>query len=321
MGGFSLKTRVTELFGIEYPIIQAGMSWASEGKLAGAVSEAGGLGLIGSATMSVEKLTAEIAVARGITSKPFGVNITLLRPDAVEVVDAVIREGIRIVFSSAGNPKLFTVKLKGAGITLAHVVPAARLARKAVEAGVDVVVAEGFEAGGHDGVDEIPTLVLVPQVAEAVDVPVIAAGGIVDGRTALAALALGAEGVQMGTRFLATTENNAPEIYKKMLVEAGETDTVFLRGFHPMRVFRTPFARKLFEAQEAGATRQEIADLAGPGRGFKGMMEGNVEEGLFNCGAGVGLIREVKPAADVIRDIVADMRAGLKRLGRMGREG
>jgi len=252
---FFASNRICALFHIRYPIIQAGMVWVSGWKLCAAISKAGGLGLIGAGSMKPDLLREHIAKCRDALSdsSPFGVNIPLQRKDAADLVQVCIEERAKIVFTSAGNPALFTPKLKKAGVIVAHVVPTAKLARKAEERGVDAVACEGTEAGGHDGVDEIPTFVLIPQVRDAISLPLIAAGGIADGRGMAAALALGAEGVQIGTRFAATVESSAADRYKQAVIEAGEADTVLsLKSIGPVRMIRNPFAQRC-EAKNANA--------------------------------------------------------------------
>lgn len=308
-----LKTKICELFGIEYPIVQGGMAYVSEAPLAAAVSQAGGLGLIGASAMDAETLRKNILQVKNLTDKPFGVNLPMLRPDVEDLVNIIIAEKVQIVFTSAGNPAIYTKKFKEAGLKVVHVIASAKHAKKAEEKGVDAVVAEGFEAGGHDGVDEITTLILTPVVKDAVKIPVISAGGIVDARTAAAAFVLGADGVQLGTRFVASVECNAHQIYKQKIVESDETGTIFTaRKYHPMRVLKSPFALKLYEMEFQGATKEQLRELTGPGRGYKGCIEGNWEEGLFNCGMGIGLVNEIKPAAEIIKDLVKGIEKIIK---------
>jgi len=310
-----LPTRLTRLFGIRYPIIQAGMVWTAGSRLAVAVSEAGGLGLIGAGWMKPEVLREEIRAARAQTPQPFGVNIPLLRGDAAALVAATIEEGVRIVFTSSGHPAKFTRTLKESGCMVVHVIAAVKHALKCVEAGCDAVVAEGFEAGGHNGMDEITTLALVPQVVDAVTVPVIAAGGIADGRGMAAALALGAEAVQVGTRFAATVESASHDNYKRAVVEAGDTDTVLtLRKVTPVRMIKTPFTRKALEAERNGASREELLRLLGEKRERMGIFEGNLEEGMFEAGQSAGLVREVLPAGEVVRRMMEEYYAVKERL-------
>jgi enoyl-[acyl-carrier protein] reductase II len=310
-----LATRCTKLFGIRYPIIQGGMVWTAGRKLAVAVSEAGGLGLIGAGSMKPELLREHIRSALASTRAPVGVNIPLLRGDAEELVRATLDEGIRIVFTSSGHPGKFTERLKKAGCTVVHLVAAVKHARKAEEAGCDAVVAEGYEAGGHNGVDEITTMTLVPQVVDAVALPVIAAGGIADGRGMAAALALGAEGVQVGTRFAATEESSASQAYKEALLAAGDTGTVLtMRRLAPVRMLRTPFALRAQEAERRGATPEELRELLGEKRERAGIFEGNLAEGMYEAGQGVGLLREILPAGEVVRRMMREYRRTTERL-------
>ncbi|MBU0508094.1 nitronate monooxygenase [bacterium] len=309
--------RITKLFGIRYPIIQAGMVWASGWKLCAAVSRAGALGLIGAGSMKPDLLREHIHKARTALEStfPFGVNLPLLRGDIGELVDVCIQEKVQIIFTSAGNPALFTSKLEAAGATVVHVVPTARLARKAEERGVDAVVCEGTEAGGHNGVDEIPTFVLVPQVRAAVRIPVIAAGGIVTGRGMVAAMALGADGVQVGTRFAATLESSASDRYKQAVIEAGESDTVLtLKNIGPTRMIRNPFAARCAEFERRGASQEEMRLLLGEKRERGGIFEGDWEEGQLEAGMGVGMIHDILPAAMVVDNLLKELRMTLAEL-------
>lgn len=311
----ALDTRITRLFGIPYPIIQGGMVWTAGNKLAVAVSEAGGLGLIGAGSMSPDLLREHIRKAKARTSKPFGVNIPLMRGDADELVRATVEEGVSIVFTSSGHPMKFTALLKDAGCIVVHVVAAVKHARKAAGAGCDAVVAEGFEAGGHNGIDEITTLTLVPQVADAVEIPVIAAGGIADGRGMAAALALGAEGVQLGTRFAVTLESSAHDNYKKAVLDAGDADTVLtLKRITPVRLVKTPFAVKAVEAERRGASREELEHLLGRKRERAGIFEGDIEEGQFEAGQSAGLVRDLLPARDVVFRMMEEYQRAKRRL-------
>ena len=310
-----LETRVTGLFNIRYPVVQAGMVWAAGSRLAVAVSEAGGLGMIGAGSMKPDLLREQIRKVKGGTSRPFAVNIPLARPDAGDLVRVTIEEGVGIVFTSSGHPLKFTGELKKQGCTVVHVIAAVKHARKAVDAGCDAVVAEGFEAGGHNGVDEITTLALVPQVADAVSIPVLAAGGIADGRGLAAALALGADGVQVGTRFAATVESSAHENYKQAVLGAGDGGTVFtLKKLTPVRMIKTPFALKALQAERDGATREELELLLGRRREMMGIFEGNIEEGEFEAGQSSGLVNEILPAGEVVRRMMEEYRAVVQRL-------
>jgi enoyl-[acyl-carrier protein] reductase II len=313
--GAALDTRITRLFGIRYPIIQGGMVWTAGNRLAVAVSEAGGLGLIGAGSMSPELLREHIVKAKSRTSASFGVNIPLMRGDAAELIRVSMEEGVMVVFTSSGHPMKYTEQLKKARCTVVHVVAAVKHARKAVSAGCDAVVAEGFEAGGHNGIDEITTLALVPQIADAVDIPVIAAGGIADGRGMAAALALGADGVQVGTRFAVTVESSAHDRYKKAVVDAGDGDTVLtLKKITPVRLVKTPFALKALEAERRGATKEELEELLGKKRERAGIFEGNLEEGEFEAGQSAGLVRDIPPAGEVVRRMMEEYQQAKLRL-------
>jgi enoyl-[acyl-carrier protein] reductase II len=310
-----MKSRITDLFGIDFPIVQAGMVWVSGWKLATAVSKAGALGLIGSGSMEPELLRDHFRKAKAATSAPFGVNIPLVRGDADELVHVALDEHIRIVFTSSGNPAKIIPALKSKGCCVVHVVASVRHARKAVAAGADAVVAEGFEAGGHNGIDEITTLALVPQVVDAVAVPVIAAGGIADGRQMLAAFALGAEGVQMGTRFAATKESSAHERYKQAIIEANDGDTILtLKKITPVRLVKSPFALKAQQEESSGKSKEELQNLLNKRRERKGIFEGNWEEGEFEMGQSSGLIKEILPAAEVVRRTMQGFTEAKKNL-------
>lgn len=299
-----MKTRITDLLNIEYPIIQAGMVWVSGYKLATAVSEAGGLGLIGAGSMKPDLLREQIQKAKNKTDKPFGVNIPLLRGDAQDLIDVTIDEGVKIVFTSAGHPGKFIDKLKKAGCVVIHVIPSVKYAVKAETVGCDAVVAEGFEAGGHNGLDEITTFVLVPQVVDAVKIPVIAAGGIADGRGMAAAFALGAEGVQIGTRFAASVESSAHENYKKAIVGATDNSTVLiLKKVTPVRLIKNKFSLQISDAENRGASPDELASLLGKGRERLAILEGNLDEGEIEAGQCAGMIKDILPASEIVRKI------------------
>lgn len=311
-----MTTRITELFQIRYPVIQAGMIWVSGWRLASAVSAAGGLGLIGSGSMKPDLLREHIRKARAATDKPLGVNIPLLRGDAEELVRATVEEGIRIVFTSAGHPGKYLPQLKDAGCTVAHVVPSFKHALKVESVGCDAVVAEGFEAGGHNGFEETTTLCLIPQVADAVSIPVIAAGGIADGRQMAAVFALGADAVQIGTLFAAAEESSAHEVFKQQIVDAGDGSTVLtMKKIAPVRLIRTPFALRSLEAEAQGASPDELRDLLGSKREMRGMFEGDLEEGEFEAGQSCALVSKVRPAAEIVADLMRDYHRTLQRLG------
>lgn len=295
---------VTRLFNIDYPIIQAGMIWASGWKLASAVSNAGGLGLLGSGSMYPDVLIEHIRKCRAATNRPFGVNVPLLYPDIDRHIRIIIEEGVKIVFTSAGNPATWTRVLKDAGITVVHVVSSSRFARKAEEAGCDAVVAEGFEAGGHNGREETTTMVLIPSVSEAVSIPVIAAGGIATGKQMLAAMVLGADGVQMGSRFVASEEASSHLRFKERVVGAGEGDTVLtLKQLTPVRLIRNRFYELVKEAESRGAGVEELRNLLGRGRAKTGMFEGNLDEGELEIGQVSALLDRILPAADIVKKV------------------
>jgi enoyl-[acyl-carrier protein] reductase II len=303
----TFSTPITELFGIQYPIIQGGMIWAAGWKLASAVARSGGLGLIGSGSMKPDLLCHHIRQCREATNKPFGVNVPLMRTDANELVKVAIEEGIRIIFTSAGNPGKFTGYIKDNGGTVAHVVPSVALAKKAEDRGADVIVAEGTEAGGHNGVDEITTMALVPQVVDAVSLPVVAAGGIADGRGVFAALALGASGVQMGTRFACTEESSSHPGYRMAVVDAPDNATILgLIKIGPARMIKNAYAQAVLEAEARGADEDELRALLGQSRSRKGIFEGNLEEGQLEAGQSSGLIHEVLPVAQVMEKLIRE---------------
>lgn len=300
----SFKNPITELFKIDYPIIQAGMIWASGWRLASAVSNAGGLGMIGSGSMYPDVLQEHIARCKAATDRPFGVNVPLLYPDIDKHIKLIIENDVKIVFTSAGNPKSWTGVLKEHGITVVHVVSSAKFARKAEDAGCDAVVAEGFEAGGHNGREETTTMVLVPQVVNSVSIPVIAAGGIATGRQMLAAMVLGAAGVQIGSRFVASEEASSHIRFKEAVVKAGEGDTVLtLKQLTPVRLIRNEFYRQVREAEERGATIEELKTLLGRGRAKLGMFEGNLEEGELEIGQVSSLLDRILPASDIVEKV------------------
>ena len=299
--------KITELFGIKYPIIQAGMIWCSGWELASAVSNAGGLGLIGAGSMYPEILREHIRKCKAATGKPFGVNLPLIYPQMDEIVDVVIEEGVRIVFTSAGNPKKWTQHFHDHGIKVAHVIANVKFAMKCEEAGVDAVVAEGFEAGGHNGPEETTTMTLIPMVREAIKLPLIAAGGIATGGGMMAAMALGAEGVQIGSRFVASEESSAHEMFKKSVIAVKDGDTALsLKKLIPVRLVKNDFYLRVKELENSGAGREELMELLGRGRAKLGMFEGDMQEGELEIGQIAGLINEIKPAAVILEDILKE---------------
>ncbi|MDT8393084.1 MAG: nitronate monooxygenase [Bacteroidales bacterium] len=301
------KNRISELFGIRYPLIQAGMIWCSGWELASAVSNAGGLGLIGSGSMYPDVLRQHIRKCKAATNKVFGVNMPLIYPQMDEIVDIVIEEGVKIVFTSAGNPKKWTSHFQEHGIIVAHVIANVKFAQKCEEAGVDAVVAEGFEAGGHNGLEETTTMTLIPMVRDAISLPLIAAGGIATGRGMMAAMALGADAVQIGSRFVASVESSAHEFFKKRVLEASDGETALvMKKLIPVRLIRNEFYNRVKELENKGASREELSELLGRGRAKLGMFEGDLNEGELEIGQISGLINEIKPAAAIINEIVAE---------------
>jgi enoyl-[acyl-carrier protein] reductase II len=306
---------ITSLFHIEKPIVQAGMVWVSGWRLASAVSNAGGLGLIGAGSMHPEVLRLHIRRCQAATDQPFGVNVPLLYPGIREVLDILAEENVRIVFTSAGNPAAYTAELKDLGMTVVHVVSSTRFAVKAQAAGCDAVVAEGFEAGGHNGREETTTMVLVPAVKQAVDVPVIAAGGIASGRQMLAAIALGADGVQVGSAFVCAEESSAHDRFKQAVVQAGEGDTLLtLKKTVPVRLLRNAFFQQVQELEAQGAPAEALQALLGKGRAKLGMFEGNLEEGELEIGQVSASIRSVQPAAVILHNLYSDYLAARQAL-------
>ncbi len=311
-----MTNRVTQLFKITVPIIQAGMVWVSGWKLASAVSNAGALGLIGAGSMKPDLLREHIQKTASATSAPFGVNIPLLRGDIEELISVILEEKIKIVFTSAGHPGRHIEKFKNAGCVVVHVIANVKQALKAQECGCDAIVAEGFEAGGHNGMDEITTLALVPQIVDAVKIPVIAAGGIADGRGMMAAFALGAEGVQIGTRFAATIESSAHELYKQKIVEANDGDTVLTyHNILPVRAMKNPFmAQVQKEETQKGMTRERMIELHAKGRERKGIFEGNWEEGEMEMGQSSGLVHDVVSAKEIVDRLIKEFEETKQRL-------
>lgn len=307
-----MGNRITSLFNIEYPIIQAGMIWCSGWELASAVSNAGGLGIIGSGSMYPEILDEQVRKCKEATDKPFAVNLPMLYPDIDKHIETIIKYKVPIVFTSAGNPKIWTAHLKAHGITVVHVVSSLKFALKAQEAGVDAVVAEGFEAGGHNGRDETTTLCLIPAVAKELEIPLIAAGGIGSGRAMLAAMNLGADGVQIGSRFVTSEESSAHINFKNAVVEAKEGDTqLTLKEITPVRLIKNSFYQRVAEAYEKGADQEELKALLGRGRAKKGMFEGDLVEGELEIGQVSGMIDKIQPAAEILNEILAEFRLAL----------
>ncbi|MBC6492974.1 NAD(P)H-dependent flavin oxidoreductase [Flavihumibacter stibioxidans] len=309
----SFSNRITNLFGIQYPIIQAGMIWASGWRLASAVSNAGGLGLLGAGSMYPDVLIDHIRKCRSATSKPFGVNVPLLYPDLDKLMQIIVDEGVKIVFTSAGNPKTWTGMFKEKGITVVHVVSSSRFALKAEEAGCDAVVAEGFEAGGHNGREETTTMVLIPAVAEAVKIPVIAAGGIGTGRQMLAAMVLGAEAVQVGTRFVACEEASSHPNFKQALIHTNEGDTqLSMKKLVPVRLLKNKFFKEVWEAEQRGASEAELKLILGRARAKKGMFEGDLEEGELEIGQVSSLIKDILPAEKIVRNLWEEFQSAIE---------
>ncbi|MBN1572078.1 MAG: nitronate monooxygenase [Deltaproteobacteria bacterium] len=310
------KTELCDLLGIEYPIIQGGMVWICYHELCSAVSEAGGLGILAAGGMTVEELKKEIELVKGLTKKPFGVNIPLMRPDAEDLIDAVIAGGANVISTSAGSPKRFTGKIHDAGLKVIHVSPNVSLAEKGAHAGVDAIVVEGIEAGGHDGFDEITTVALVPQTVDRVSIPVVAAGGIADGRGFVAALALGAKGVQVGTRFAATHEARAHPKFKEAILNVTDTGTILTaRTIAPVRSVKNSLTERINKAEMSGATAEELADLIGEGRSQLASQNGDIDEGTVYCGQIGGMITRLKHAGDVVREMIGEAEAIVKGLG------
>jgi enoyl-[acyl-carrier protein] reductase II len=307
---------VSQLFGIKYPIIQGGMIWCTGANLVATVSNAGGLGLLGAGSMYPEQLEAEIKKCFELTNKPFGVNLPLLYPNIEEHIQLIEKYSVPVVFTSAGSPKKYTERLKASGIKVAHVVSSSAFALKSQEAGVDAVVAEGFEAGGHNGREETTTLCLIPSVVETVSIPVIAAGGISCGKSMLAAMSLGAQGVQMGSRFVMTLESAAHENFKSAILNAKEGDTkLTLHEITPVRLLNSPFYREVMNAYETGASVEELKELLGRGRAKKGMSMGNLEEGELEIGQVSARIKNILSAKDVIEQTIAEFYEAQKSIG------
>lgn len=308
--------RITSLFKIQYPIIQGGMIWNSGYKLASAVSNAGGLGLIGAGSMYPEVLREHIRKCQKATDKPFGVNVPMLYPNLEEIMNIIIEEGVKIVFTSAGNPKTWTSLLKSHGITVVHVVSSSKFALKAQEAGVDAVVAEGFEAGGHNGREETTTLTLIPMVKEHVHIPLIAAGGIATGRGMLAAMVLGADGVQMGSRFAASVESSAHDAFKQVITEVKEGDTqLTLKELAPVRLVKNKFFQDVQALYAKGTTPEELKTLLGRARAKRGMFEGDLVEGELEIGQIAGLIHSIQPVHEIIEQVIKEFEEAKGEVG------
>jgi len=308
-----MENRITSLFNIKYPIIQAGMIWNSGWKLASAASNSGILGLIGAGSMYPNVLREHIQKCKAATDKPFGVNVPMLYPNVQEIMDIIVEEGVKIVFTSAGNPKTWTKWLQDKGITVVHVVSSVKFALKSEEAGVDAIVAEGFEAGGHNGRDETTTLTLIPMVKEHLQIPLIAAGGIATGKAMLACMILGADGVQVGSRFVASEESSAHQEFKKVVVNAKEGDTqLTLKELAPVRLVKNKFYNELQELYKTSPTSDELKELLGRARAKRGMFEGDLEDGELEIGQVAGLIHSVKPVAEIVNDMITEFEDAKK---------
>lgn len=301
--------RIEALFGIRYPLVQAGMIWCSGWRLAAAVSEAGGLGLIGAGSMNPELLREHIRKCKAATGKPFGVNLPLLYSNIHEQMEVLMQEGVKIAFTSAGNPAKWTPVLKDAGITVVHVIANVKSAIKATQSGVNALVAEGFEAGGHNGKEETTTLVLIPMIRQVTDLPLIAAGGIASGRAMAAVMVLGADGVQIGTRFVASEESSAHPQFKQAVIDAGDGDTLLtMKSLVAVRLLRNEFFRKVHEMERSGASVEAMQELLGKGRAKLGMFEGDLTEGELEIGQASALIREIKPAGKIVEEIISEWK-------------
>lgn len=313
-----MENRLCQLLDIQYPIIAGGMVWCSGWRLASAVSNAGGLGLIGAGSMHPDVLREHIQKCKEATDKPFGVNVPLMYPEIEKVMDILMEEGVKIVFTSAGNPKTWTSRLKEQGMKVVHVVSSSKFARKCEEAGVDAIVAEGFEAGGHNGREETTTMCLIPHVRRSTSLPLIAAGGIGTGAGMLAAFALGAEGVQIGTRFALTKESSAHEAFKQLCLSLNEGDTkLLLKKVSPTRLVKGAFATEVEEAEARGASVDELRTLLGKGRAKKGIFEGNLEEGELEIGQIASLFREEQSVEEVMQELISDFHAGIERISKL----
>lgn len=307
--------RITELFGIQYPVIAGGMVWCSGWRLAAAVSNAGGLGLLGAGSMHPETLIEHIDKMNAATDKPWGINIPLMYPEIERLIEIIIEKGVKIVFTSAGSPKKYTARFHEAGIKVAHVVSSSKFAKKCEEAGVDAVVAEGFEAGGHNGREETTTLALIPQVREAISLPLIAAGGIGSGKAMLAAMALGAEGVQIGTLFAVSEESSASDAFKQLCVGLGEDGTMLaLKKISPTRLIKNELFARIAEAESRGAEADELRELLGRAASKRGIFEGDLDNGELEIGQIASTIKEVKPVAQIMHDLITDFHTTQSRI-------
>lgn len=307
--------RVTELFGIQYPVIAGGMVWCSGWRLAAAVSNAGGLGLLGAGSMHPETLIEHIDKMNAATDKPWGINIPLMYPEIERLIEIIVEKGVKIVFTSAGSPKKYTARFHEAGIKVAHVVSSSKFAKKCEEAGVDAVVAEGFEAGGHNGREETTTLALIPQVRDAISLPLIAAGGIGSGKAMLAAMALGAEGVQIGTLFAVSEESSASDAFKQLCVDLGEDGTMLaLKKISPTRLIKNELFAKIAEAENRGAEADELRELLGRAASKRGIFEGDLENGELEIGQIASTIKEVKPVAQIMHELITDFHTTQSRI-------
>ncbi|MDC0009452.1 nitronate monooxygenase [Winogradskyella sp.] len=313
-----MTNRITQLFNIKYPIIQAGMIWNSGWKLASAASNSGILGLIGAGSMYPEVLREHIQKCKAATDQPFGVNVPMLYPNITELMDIIVDEGVKIVFTSAGNPKTWTKWLQDKGIIVVHVVSSVKFALKAQDAGVDAVVAEGFEAGGHNGRDETTTLTLIPMVKEQLQIPLIAAGGIATGKAMLACMVLGADGVQVGSRFVASEESSAHQAFKQVVVDAKEGDTqLTLKELAPVRLIKNKFYNDLQDLYKTAPTPEQLKELLGRARAKRGMFEGDLEDGELEIGQIAGLIHTVKPVAEIVNEMVTEFEEAKENLSRL----
>lgn len=314
----AMQNKITSLFGLHYPIVQAGMVWVSGHRLASAVSNSGGLGLIGAGSMYPSVLREHIQKCKRETDRPFGVNVPLFYPDLEEILQIIIDEGVKIVFTSAGNPKLHTSLLKDHGITVSHVVSSVKFALKAQEAGVDAIVAEGFEAGGHNGRDETTTLTLIPMVKREIDLPLIAAGGIATGAGMLAAMVLGADGVQIGSRFVASVESSAHDNFKREVIKTKDGGTqLTLKELTPVRLIRNKFYDQVQELYKNKASKEQLSELLGRARAKKGMFEGDLDNGELEIGQIAGLIDKIKPAGQIVSDLVSEFETAKSQVSQM----